>query len=598
MKKVNSYYLIKQVKLCSLLLLTLCYNSSYCQSQRNDWLKKLNTEIQQSGRYDAEKLNRIDSLHTIGSHKNESSFDHYLKLYEEFAIFNFDSAFYYARKLQETASGLNDPSLIKYSRIKTGFILLSSGMFKEVFDSLSNLSPDGLVASRKAEYYILKARSYFDLADYNSDTIFSQLYITEADRYIDSSLALLPVNSFQFLYYKGLKNLRANDIRQASGYFKSLINDPALSIHQQAIINSTYSDIYIRRQMTDSAVILLVKAAIADIQSSTKETTAILNLATLLFKLGDLENASTFIQKAAYDAKIYGARQRMVQLSTILPLIEAERVADMEKEKNSVTRYATIITPLFIFLIILSFIIVRQVRKMKIQQKEINQKNVSLHHLVEEKEWLLKEIHHRVKNNLHTITSLLESQAAYLQNDALTAIRDSQHRVYAMSLIHQKLYQPEKNVSDIDIPVYIHELVNYLKESFETERRIKFRMDLEPIALDISLAVPLGLILNEAITNSVKYAFPNQREGMITISIRKTTEDAIQFSVADDGIGLPEGLEVTKTRSLGLKLMKGLSEDIVAKFYIENRQGTRITIEFNIEKSSQHLQNISSSGNN
>ena len=103
---------------------------------------------------------------------------------------------------------------------------------------------------------------------------------------------------------------------------------------------------------------------------------------------------------------------------------------------------------------------------------------------------------------------------------------------------------------------------------------------------------------NEAITNSVKYAFPNQREGMITISIRKTTEDAIQFSVADDGIGLPEGLEVTKTRSLGLKLMKGLSEDIVAKFYIENRQGTRITIEFNIEKSSQHLQNISSSGNN
>lgn len=596
MKKENSYYVIRQVKLCSLLLFAFCCNG-YCQIQRNEWLRKLNAEIRQSARYDAAKLKRIDSLHKKGNPVNENEFDHYLKLYDEFALFNFDSAFYYARKLQETASRLIDPSLIKYSRIKTGFILLSAGMFKEVFDSLSDLDPEGLVASRKAEYYILKARSYFDLADYNRDTIFSRLYAAEANRYIDSSLAELPANSFQYLYYMGLKSLRANDIRKASGYFKTLINDPGSSIHQQAIVNSTYSDIYIRRQITDSAVILLAKAAIADIQSSTKETTAILNLATLLFKLGDLENASAFIQKAAYDAKIYGARQRMVQLNTMLPLIQAERVADIEKDKNSVTRYAAIITTLFIFLIILSVIIVRQVRKMKIQQKEINQKNVSLYHLVQEKEWLLKEIHHRVKNNLHIITSLLESQAAYLQDDALTAIRDSQHRVHAMSLIHQKLYQPEKIGSDIDMPVYIHELVNYLKESFEIERRIKFHMSLEPIALDISLVVPLGLILNEAITNSVKYAFPDQRQGVISISIKKIAGNVIQFSVADDGIGLPGNLEIKKTKSLGLKLMKGLSEDILAMFSIENKQGTRITIEFDIEKSSQYLQNLSNSGN-
>ena len=104
--------------------------------------------------------------------------------------------------------------------------------------------------------------------------------------------------------------------------------------------------------------------------------------------------------------------------------------------------------------------------------------------------------------------SLLNSQSAYINNEpALTAIHDSQHRVHAMSLIHQKLYSSE-NVSSIDISLYIRELVSYLADSFNTGQRIRFEFDVEPLELDVSQAVPLGLILNEAITNSIKYAFP------------------------------------------------------------------------------------------
>lgn len=127
---------------------------------------------------------------------------------------------------------------------------------------------------------------------------------------------------------------------------------------------------------------------------------------------------------------------------------------------------------------------------LKAKQEEITQKNSRLQHLLEEKEWLLKEIHHRVKNNLQTVMSLLESQSAYLKNDALAAIRESQHRVQAMALIHQKLYLSE-NVTSINMQAYIKELVNYLKESFDIRQQIRFDLDLEPVNLDgASAAAP------------------------------------------------------------------------------------------------------------
>ena len=589
MEKLANSIPFVTTRLCCLLLV-LFWVESNAQSGRAAWLDKLNDEIGLSAKHDAEKIVRIDSLRRQLNNPDKSPFEKYLELYNEFSVFNFDSAYFYANKLQETASASKDTLLIKYAKIKIDFVLLSSGMFKEVFDSLNYLNPHGLDNSVKAEYYILKARSYFDLSDYNKEKVFTDLYSAEADSYIDSLLTISSPGTFQFFYYSGLKSIRRGDVRATTTYFNKLAADSLLSMRQIAIVNSTFSDLFIRKGQADSAVILLCKAAIADIKSSTKETTAILNLATLLFKSGDLKNASAYIQKASDDAQTYGARQRILQLSNILPLIEAARLADVQSDKKNITRYAFIITALFLLLIVFGLIIFRQVRRLKTQQKEINTKNLSLHHMVEEKEWLLKEIHHRVKNNLHTITSLLESQSAYLENDALTAIRDSQHRVYAMSLIHQKLYQPEKNVTAIDMPMYLHELVEYLNDSFEARHRIKFQMDTEPIELDISLAVPVGLILNEAITNAMKYAFPGQKEGLINISIKKTGAKKFLFAVADNGVGLPGGFDIKKVNSLGMKLMKGLSDDIMAKFQIENLTGTKISIEFLADKSTGHLQ--------
>lgn len=217
--------------------------------------------------------------------------------------------------------------------------------------------------------------------------------------------------------------------------------------------------------------------------------------------------------------------------------------------------------------------------QLQTQQKEIGRKNQSLQHLLEEKEWLLKEIHHRVKNNLQTVMSLLESQAIYLENDALLAIRDSQHRVHAMSLIHQKLYQSE-NVTSIDMSLYLPELVNYLFDSFDSPHRIRFYLDIDPVELDVSQAIPLGLILNEAITNAIKYAFPGRSNGGIEISLKQSGDNCILLTVADNGVGVTADFNIAKTSSLGIRLMKGLSEDINGTFDIEGKNGTTITMTF------------------
>jgi len=218
-------------------------------------------------------------------------------------------------------------------------------------------------------------------------------------------------------------------------------------------------------------------------------------------------------------------------------------------------------------------------RMLESQKNEISQKNSSLERLVSEKQLLLKEIHHRVKNNLQIVMSLLNSQSAYLKDQsAITAIRDSQHRVQSMSLIHQKLYK-SSDLTAINMPEYISELVEYLQDSFDLGLRIHFEQDIENIEMDVSQAVPLGLILNEAITNAIKYAFPT-REGKITISLLHTRDNYFLLRIADNGIGLPANFEVKKAPSLGMRLMQGLSDDIEGQFAASVDNGTVITVEF------------------
>ena len=127
---------------------------------------------------------------------------------------------------------------------------------------------------------------------------------------------------------------------------------------------------------------------------------------------------------------------------------------------------------------------------------------------------------------------------------------------------------------------YIHELVEYLKESFDTRIGIRFDLQIERIELDVSYAIPIGLILNEAITNSIKYAFAEKQEGIVKISLRHTGEDSLLLSVEDNGNGIPDSYDTGNNLSMGMNLMKGLSADIGGNFMLESKPGVKISVSF------------------
>ena len=218
--------------------------------------------------------------------------------------------------------------------------------------------------------------------------------------------------------------------------------------------------------------------------------------------------------------------------------------------------------------------------ELEMQRQQINEQNELNKKMLIEKEWLLKEIHHRVKNNLQIVISLLNTQSAYLDNeDALMAIQNSQHRMHAMSLIHQKLYQSD-NLANIDMSWYIYELINYMKECFDTDTKIHFHLDVEKTYLDVAQAVPIGLIINEAINNAIKYAFPLDRKGNVIISLQNIGGNNYKLLIADNGVGLPENFEDTERDSLGMNLMMGLTDQIDGTFEMKNENGLKITIAF------------------
>lgn len=219
-------------------------------------------------------------------------------------------------------------------------------------------------------------------------------------------------------------------------------------------------------------------------------------------------------------------------------------------------------------------------KTLELKRQQIDEQNEQLKKLLGEKEWLLKEIHHRVKNNLQIVISLLNTQSAYLDNeDALMAIQNSQHRMHAMSLIHQKLYQSD-NLATIDMSWYIYELINYIKECYSSEKNISFVMDVDKIFLDVAQAVPLGLILNEAVNNTIKYAFPDSRRGEVQVSFKKSENGEYKLMISDNGIGLPDDFNIDETESLGMNLMRGLTDQLEGNFTLESRNGLKITVNF------------------
>ncbi len=202
---------------------------------------------------------------------------------------------------------------------------------------------------------------------------------------------------------------------------------------------------------------------------------------------------------------------------------------------------------------------------------------------LEEKNILLKEIHHRVKNNLQIISSLLSLQEVYVQEDAkaLSVLRESRNRVLSMATIHEMLYQSE-DISGINFSHYIEKLTSTLFNSYHNTNIPKINVD--QIYLNIETSIPLGLIINELVSNSLKYAFPDNKTGVVSVDLHSHSE-MYELVISDDGIGFPENLDFRNVEStLGLKLINSLVNQLDGSIELDSSHGTKYTIRFKEQK--------------
>lgn len=348
-------------------------------ANRQDYVDKRNERI---ARLQAELKNAVPaSRYTI-----------YFKLYEEYKTFIYDSAFTYARKLQDEAYRSHDASKITFAKVKLGFILVSSGMFNEALDSLHTVNRSVLADSQRVEFYSLMARTYYDLVDFNRDRYFTELYTRLGNHYIDSALQFCETTANAFHSLQAMRHLRRQEYTAATADLANVLHRAGLTDAELAIAASTQGYIYLQTGKIDDAILMLIKASAADVRSSTKETLAILNLAELLYKKGDVLRAYEYVKIAMDDANFYGARHRKIQVAAIFPIIEGHKLNTVEHQRKLLITYAVVITILSLITITSAVIIYKQFRKLKQAEERITHANENL----QEANALLKEVNNRL----------------------------------------------------------------------------------------------------------------------------------------------------------------------------------------------------------
>ncbi len=261
---------------------------------------------------------------------------------------------------------------------------------------------------------------------------------------------------------------------------------------------------------------------------------------------------------------------------------QEKKTAVFETESKQQKQLIGISVIAFAILLLLSLLLLRSYGQKQRANKILASQKIELQKIAGEKDSLLKEIHHRVKNNLQVISGLLSLQNTEHQSDELKAIlKEGQNRVKSMALIHQMLYQ-NQNLSTIPFQDYLEELSKLIEKSFgAASKKIEVSVNAQNITFDVDTAIPLGLIINELLSNSIKYAFENDdRGGQIDISLNRLENDHYNLTIKDNGKGMSDSFNFETAKSLGLRLVKMLCTQIRAELKIESINGTQIEIKF------------------
>jgi len=367
-------------KLFFLIISFQLYTSIYSENLDSMFIE-LDKNIAKSDYYiglKEEKIQNIKSKLKYYPIENNKSLDLNARLFEEYKSYKFDSAYVYATKTLVISRKLNDSKQITKAKIRLMFCYLSSGMFKESFDLINGIDVNQLTPPLKLEFYGLMARLYYDMADYNSVEPFRSQYINAGIAFSDSAVALIPVHRIERLRATGLLKMKKKDYNGAIEDFQAVLKKTT-DFHEYAIAASSLGYIYTLTNQFDEAEINIIKAAIADIKSSTKETVALRLLATQLYlRSHDTDRAYKYIKIALDDAVIYNARHRKIEIGSILPIIEKERINAVENQRNTLIWLFYMVFILFVSFLGATLIIYKQLKKIKNARQIIQSQNEKL----------------------------------------------------------------------------------------------------------------------------------------------------------------------------------------------------------------------------
>ncbi len=401
----------------------------------------------------------------------------------------------------------------------------------------------------------------------------------------------------------GMYYVKNNDLAMALEYYKkALVIEESLN-SKKAILETLnqLGEIYIRqknmakaeeyyqraltiaRALNDSHKIKQASDALSKIFATKGNYKNAYEMSQLLKQVTDSLNKNEIKQKLLQARFSYDSLKQIEATATYQKGI-LQKQAEIESSK----KIMYLIAAGMVLALLLAFSFYRGFQNTKkanniiaSQKKETEEKKEIIESSLKEKEILLKEIHHRVKNNLQIISSLLNLQANRTNNEDLKkTIHEAKNRISSMALIHQKIYQ-SGNLSSIDFQTYIEQMVQSMETTFNTgKKEISYNINTNGIILDIDTSIPLGLIINELLTNSYKYAFAGKESGIITIVLQKKNEEEMELHISDNGIGLPTNFDLNALNSLGLKLVKGLSNQLKGTIRFETHHGTHCFITF------------------
>jgi len=370
-----------RIFLFSILLILFGYQA-FSTGKTDSLLSVLKTELAKRKSYDNQKESRIRKLKkSLLNNLNKADINQYgiySELYEEYKVYQFDSAYVYTNKLLKLSQSLNDKPKFYESKIKLAFIMLSAGMFKESFDCLNQIDTRILTDSVKVEYYSLKSRSYSDLADYNNNKNFTPADNELSVKYIDSALHFCKKGSYQQYNLLGSKQITTGQLDHPSTYLIQILLYFPITTHQRAMAATGLSFFYNKPDEINNRLYFLEVGAINDIRSSTKETLASFKLGELLYQQGKINDAYIFLQHALDDAQYYGARLRKLKIAALLPVVAAVKNINTENEKSRLLIYLLSIVAISLLFVAIFFIVFIQLKRLKVKEAIIEEKNVQL----------------------------------------------------------------------------------------------------------------------------------------------------------------------------------------------------------------------------